>query len=209
MPTEYLNNIDVMEKTIMNREWLSSRSKEELIEIIIQLTNEISNKVTSKMAGVPQQLQNLEFIPVKISNVESYRRLPRNAETALVEDTKKVILVIPDSNKEPIGIEIVRSIVIGRGREIDNIDLDLSDYDAGGLGVSRRHAIMQIISGVLYIVDSGSTNGTYVNGKRLTLGEPKRVEHDDIVSLGGFHFKVMIIDDEDDSPPVSSLGHTF
>ena len=150
------------------------------------------------MAGVPAQLQNLEFIPVKVQSVETFTRLPRNADTALLEDTKKVILVVPDSNQEPIGVEIVRSIVLGRGKDTENIDLDLSDYDAGGLGGSRRHAILQTIANILYVVDAGSTNGTYLNGKRLKMGEPMRVDNDDIISLGGFHFKVMIIEDEEE-----------
>jgi hypothetical protein len=198
MPIDYLNDPDLMGKTILNRDWLTTRTKEELVEIVYYLTKEVSNKITSKMAGVPAQLQNLEFVPVKIQNVESFTRLPVNAETALLEDTKKVILVIPDSNQEPIGIEIVRSIVLGRGKDTENIDLDLSDYDAGGLGVSRRHAILQSIANVLYVVDAGSTNGTYLNGKRLKMGEPLRVDNDAIISLGGFHFKVMIIEDEEE-----------
>jgi pSer/pThr/pTyr-binding forkhead associated (FHA) protein len=90
----------------------------------------------------------------------------------------------------------VRSIALGRGKDTENIDLDLSDYDAGGLGVSRRHAILQTISNALYVVDAGSTNGTYLNGKRLKMGEPKRVDTEDVISLGGFHFKVTIIEDE-------------
>jgi hypothetical protein len=193
MRREFLDSPEMMEHTVLNREWLNSRSKDELMEIVMTLTNEIYNKITSKMAGVPEQLKHLDFVPVKIQSVGSFTRLPRDAETALVEDTKRVILVIPDSNKEPIGIEIIRNIVLGRGKEADNVDLDLTDYDAGALGVSRRHAIMQILAGNLYIIDSGSTNGTYINGKKIPHGEPRQVEDDDIISLGGFHFKVIIV----------------
>jgi hypothetical protein len=198
MPINYLSDPDLMEKTILNREWLKNRKKEELVEIVVDLTTEIANKMTSKMTSVPAQLQKLEFVPVKVQSVESFRRLPVNAETALLEDTKKVVLVVPESNQEPIGIEIVRSIVLGRGNDTENIDLDLSDYDAGGLGVSRRHATLQTISNVLYVADAGSTNGTYLNGKRLKMGEQMRVDNNAIISLGGFHFKVMIIEDEEE-----------
>jgi len=177
----------------MNKAWLHERSREELITIVMQLTNEIYTKITSKMTGVPDQLKHLDFVPVKIQSVSHFTRLPKNAETALVEDTKRVILVIPDSHKQPIGIEIIRSVVLGRGPESENVDLDLTDYDAGPLGVSRRHAILQILAGQLYIVDSGSTNGTYINGRKLGHGEPNIIENDDIVSLGGFHIKVIIV----------------
>ena len=66
MPSNLLNNPQLMEKTILNREWLSKRTKDELQRIIIQLTKEISNTITTKMAGVPSQLQSLGICPGKI-----------------------------------------------------------------------------------------------------------------------------------------------
>ena len=71
MPTEYLKDPDLMGKTIQNRDWLKTRTKEELVEIVHYLTTEISSKITSKMADVPVQLQNLEFVPVKVQRVRS------------------------------------------------------------------------------------------------------------------------------------------
>ena len=40
------------------------------------------------------------------------------------------------------------------------------DIVVGGAHVSRRHAEFSIRSGVLWVKDLGSSNGSFVNGKR-------------------------------------------
>ncbi len=64
---------------------------------------------------------------------------------------------------------------IGRGRENT---IPLPDHCA-----SRNHAMIQLIAGYkYYIFDLGSRNGTYVNGKRITL--PCLLKSGDQISLG-------------------------
>ncbi|HEX8582532.1 MAG TPA: FHA domain-containing protein, partial [Acidimicrobiales bacterium] len=53
--------------------------------------------------------------------------------------------------------------VLGRAGEVD-VPLD----DAG---VSRRHAEIHVTDGRYRVVDLGSTNGTFVDGERVTTGE--------------------------------------
>ena len=60
--------------------------------------------------------------------------------------------------------------------------------------VSKRHARIVLKEGRLIIVDLKSTNGTYVNGERLT--SPVRLSHNDAVNLGGaatMNFSVIAI----------------
>lgn len=52
--------------------------------------------------------------------------------------------------------------------------------------VSRRHAQITSAGDSLAIEDLGSTNGTSLNGARLTAGEKKPLSNGDKVSLGGF-----------------------
>lgn len=61
------------------------------------------------------------------------------------------------------GQEIVlptAATVLGRGNEVD---IRLEDP-----GVSRRHAEITVADGVATITDLGSTNGTYVDGSKIT-----------------------------------------
>lgn len=71
---------------------------------------------------------------------------------------------------------------IGRSRE-NTLVVD----DAA---VSSRHACIEVRSGVPAIVDIGSTNGTFVNGARLTPNTPVRLHNGDRLTLGQTEFVV-------------------
>jgi predicted component of type VI protein secretion system len=61
-------------------------------------------------------------------------------------------------------IPLTRAVtVLGRAADVD-VPLD----DAG---VSRRHAEVHVTDGRYRVVDLGSTNGTFVDGERVTTGE--------------------------------------
>jgi hypothetical protein len=65
------------------------------------------------------------------------------------------------------------------GRVGDN-DLSLNDGS-----VSKVHAaVMMNLEGTLLVADTGSTNGTYINGRRISYGEARVIEAGDVVSFG-------------------------
>jgi hypothetical protein len=65
------------------------------------------------------------------------------------------------------------------GRVADN-DLSLNDAS-----VSKVHAaVMMNQEGTLLVADTGSTNGTYINGRRISYGEARVIEVGDVVSFG-------------------------
>lgn len=69
-------------------------------------------------------------------------------------------------------------IPIGRSVEGANAHLVPLEYSR----VSRRHATLRWLDGVVTIEDNGSTNGTFVNGKRVTSSP---IVEEDTVWLGG------------------------
>ena len=71
-------------------------------------------------------------------------------------------------------------------------DLDLSPHQAYAAGVSRIHAILKRDGKRVTIMDLGSSNGTYVNGKRLTANSERLLNHGDVVALGKFKFQVLL-----------------
>ena len=71
-------------------------------------------------------------------------------------------------------------------------DLDLSPYQAYAAGVSRLHALLKRDGKRVVVMDLGSANGTYVNGKRLTPQTERLLSHGDVVALGKFKFQVLI-----------------
>ena len=65
------------------------------------------------------------------------------------------------------------------GRASDN-ELTLNDAS-----VSKIHgALLMTSEGTLLVADTGSTNGTYVNGRRIAYGESRVIEDGDVIGFG-------------------------
>ncbi|HET9478334.1 MAG TPA: FHA domain-containing protein [Pyrinomonadaceae bacterium] len=65
------------------------------------------------------------------------------------------------------------------GRASDN-ELTLNDAS-----VSKIHAALLMTSeGTLLVADTGSTNGTYINGRRIAYGESRAIEDGDVIGFG-------------------------
>ncbi|MCC7511759.1 MAG: FHA domain-containing protein [Anaerolineae bacterium] len=71
-------------------------------------------------------------------------------------------------------------------------DIDLSLYQAYAAGVSRMHALIKREGRRVIVMDLGSSNGTYVNGKRLTPQTERLLNHGDVVALGKLKFQILI-----------------
>lgn len=68
---------------------------------------------------------------------------------------------------------------LGVGRVSDN-DLHLDHAS-----VSKIHAALVMTrEGTLLVADTGSTNGTFINGRRISYGEARQIEDGDVVSFG-------------------------
>ena len=63
-------------------------------------------------------------------------------------------------------------------------DVDLSAYDAYSQGVSRLHAALRIANQKVTVVDLGSSNGTRVNGQKISPNFDYPINHGDIIALG-------------------------
>jgi hypothetical protein len=68
---------------------------------------------------------------------------------------------------------------MGVGRGTDN-DLHVNDRS-----VSKIHAsLLMNKEGTLLVADTGSTNGTFINGRRIAYGEARQIEDGDVVGFG-------------------------
>lgn len=69
-----------------------------------------------------------------------------------------------------------QTLTIGRGKECD-ISID-------NTAISRQHISLCLNSGIYFVSDLGSTNGTFVNGKKIESDEP--VSETDEIVFGKF-----------------------
>lgn len=82
------------------------------------------------------------------------------------------------------------------GRIYDNpeqpIHIDLTHFNGRELGVSRCHARFERIHNRLYLRDLGSTNGTFVNGRRMSGLDIMEIGHGDQIEFGRLSSKLYI-----------------
>jgi hypothetical protein len=84
-------------------------------------------------------------------------------------------------------------LIIGRfdaGSDSEPPDVDLTPFGAADLGVSRNHIELTWKNDLIYISDTGSTNGTLLNGQRLMAGIERILRDNDELTIG--HLRVIV-----------------
>ena len=108
---------------------------------------------------------------VQIDSVQSFLKGPRFVVAATGSP-----LLIPQQDEVLIGRADPRGKVVP--------DINLSAYGGGTAGVSRQHARLLRTGAGWMIDDLHSTNGTFVNGKRVTPSQPAPLNDGDRVRCG-------------------------
>lgn len=71
-------------------------------------------------------------------------------------------------------------------------DVDFSPYQAYASGVSRLHAVIKRDGSRILLMDLGSSNGTYINGKRLDPNMDYILTNGDVIALGKLKMQVLL-----------------
>lgn len=133
-----------------------------------------------------------EDVPGTVPDTTLIKELPENFPkgsiksgwgTSTFEKTHFIILHIKDA-PEPIMVRLQEEYLLGRF-DAEN-GLNLTDYDALPKGVSRAHAAFRRGDDMLFLVDLGSTNGTFLNEQQLTPNQPRLLRSGDQIRLGQF-----------------------
>lgn len=90
------------------------------------------------------------------------------------------------------GLEINDEIHFGRGDEAPD-HVSLNRFRAEELGVSRNHLLLRPTDTHLYVVDTGSTNGTWRNGQSIGVNVPASLSNGDVLRLGELELIIRII----------------
>jgi hypothetical protein len=91
-----------------------------------------------------------------------------------------------------ISLPVDEPVMMGRGMGVTTRDyLDLSQFGAHDLGVSRHHCQFHRRGNNLIVIDLGSTNGTYLNDELLPPRQDRVVAHGDDLILGRLHLVIL------------------
>jgi len=186
----YLNNL---EQTLLNREWLETRTKYELMDLVMFVAVQMYQQTTTELRQTAARRKpEAVFLPVAKDNLPSFETLPKDADVN--GERLKVLLVGSKTTSLNRGYEIVDHAIVGRDDGEIPVDIDLTPFGPAVKGVSRRHAEFKIHDGTLFIVDLGSSNGTYLKGKRIEVGNATEVPNGSVLSFGALHVQVQIFD---------------
>lgn len=115
-----------------------------------------------------------------LENIEEFTR-----SVDLAEQGVKVALYLPGSEKV-IKLEGKSEFILGRKIKgtSEIIDIDFEPFHGYEKGVSRAHAKISLSGDLVTVTDLHSSNGTYVNQKRLMPNKSYTLAHGDLINLG-------------------------
>jgi hypothetical protein len=124
---------------------------------------------------------------------EELNKKPAHPELVSTPVTSWISLHLMDSGKI-LPLASRNEFTLGRLSEGQPImpDIDLTPYQAYASGVSRLHAVVKRDANRVVVMDLGSSNGTYVNGRRINPHVEEPLSHGDIIALGKLKIQVLL-----------------
>ena len=96
----------------------------------------------------------------------------------------KISFYIP-GKLEPIIVDIADGVTLGRtDPDGPSVTVDLTNYDAHALGVSRKHAVINTSDDGYTVMDLGSSNGTWLNTTQIQPNVAHLLRNGDQIRLG-------------------------
>ena len=149
----------------------------------------------SQVAFVSDKMVNTMVYPNRIrgQNVDLSQTIPKKlleeSTFILYSTQREEVIDIPEQNEFTIGRFVEGQVITP--------DVDLNNYEAYDMGISRLHATIRINSEMnkIYVIDLGSANGSSVNGYGIPANSEVPLNHGDILSLGKFIMKVILPQD--------------
>jgi hypothetical protein len=114
---------------------------------------------------------------------------------ALIPEGGIAVFLVDNSN--PIATLAVDEFILGRLMEGSPEEVvDLTPFAAFSSGVSRRHAMVRRKKNKFEIIDLDSTNGTWLNEKRLTPTKAYSLPSGSTIRLGQLRLQVITRENE-------------
>lgn len=116
---------------------------------------------------------------------ENIKKISLKSTIAEFSNNSECVLTLATIEGETIEISGDKKTILGREGDIS------SDLFTPDLKVSRKHLIIELDDQKWYISDNKSTNGTYLNSKKLKVDQLYSIKKGDIINLST-HFTLVV-----------------
>jgi len=114
---------------------------------------------TKFVAVVPNEQNNASAMPVTADLFIDIEKIPEDGVGIHIAGETK-----------PLYVSIPLELIVGRYKkeeESSEAFLDLTDFHASSMGISRRHVLIKRTTSGYEVTDLASTNGSWLNAERL------------------------------------------
>ena len=151
------------------------KNKNERNAIACKYCGTLLDDTRTGQAATTRNTGGLPMAPIKIpDSFIDYGLIPKDG-----------IAIYAAGISKPMYLNMDKELIIGRKKgetseaflDFSESFLDFSELDGFNMGLSRRHAMIRRTESGFEVVDLSSTNGTWLNNKRLTPNEPYPFEN--------------------------------
>lgn len=168
-------------------------------------TDRLNEGTSAEQVTTQQKPQENRARPTKMT-YHPVPRIPNLPGEAYILRHWRIQLINEDG--DAMGFDVYDDVILGRGNRVrERSGIDFLEWGALDKGVSREHALLRPTPTCLYLVDIGSTNGTFHNIESVTPGDARELADGDMIVLGRLVFTVRIMHSPQDDLPVTVLGH--
>jgi hypothetical protein len=152
--------------------------------------------ITQLVEVLPKKQTGTLTMPKGMNHITDLMESPVIPPEAGAGLSQKIQFIFPDFEQR-LNFEISQPMIIGRSDpDSGMVDVDLTPFDAGKRGVSRRHALLRYTPQGVIITDLSSKNGTQVDGHKVSPGENFVVSSGAHIRLGILEFQIVNVDDK-------------
>jgi hypothetical protein len=122
--------------------------------------------------------------------------IPEDDDPLLLKTPWRVILELyAEDRRMMMGLDLYGDVILGRGESRPGrIIIDLDDYGARKLGVSREHLMLRPTTHKLFAIDQGSTNRTTINSSPAGRGVAVPLKDQDLLNLGNMVIMLHVVE---------------
>lgn len=176
--------------------------------VVMMIKQHKANMPPEKLAEIQEKKEKkkAEKIMPTMKPIENIPNYSGSMETGVMgqnPETGATTLLNPGMGTAP-GEPLITSGTLIRRKNSDNIIIDKQSFSIGkdslhvdycikdNPAVSRTHVTINTVNNEVFIQDCHSTNGTFVNGKRLEAGESEPIKDGDVIKIADEEFQYRI-----------------